>query len=432
MLARIKATFMLIGLGSLLLIAVFCFGLLQGLRDRAHILMNALGSIAKEKPWEPIVPQANDSLGELEQNFEKTLRLLCVDSDTKKVEHSKLESDSKNLERKLFEHNVHLSILRRTRYELDHEVLLSEVSEQFMNSYDLNFVLVHSLDKMGELIPLFLKEKSASEKKEVASHKGRTITFGTAQVKINQEYIDLSRRSIAGNLVLTKTVAQGMSPDGIQLISIPIRDSQNMCGVITMVADTSRIHYGGTELAFLDLLKRDLDAVFEAARRNDTRLFDQVTHLYNHTYFETQLTIEVMRARRTNSSLALVLIDIDNFHDFRDEEKVAKEVLVATAEIIQNICRTTDITARTSEQQFSLILPETPEEGATVVARKVQKMLEENITNTSHGPVTFTASVGLAMYPIDANIPKDLSQMVRLALKNAQDLGGNRYSRPNS
>jgi diguanylate cyclase (GGDEF)-like protein len=105
---------------------------------------------------------------------------------------------------------------------------------------------------------------------------------------------------------------------------------------------------------------------------------DGLTGLYNRRYFDQALEMEIDRAHRSNSSLSLLMCDIDFFKNYNDYygHVAGDQCIRAVAEILLENCqRSTDIAARYGGEEFALILPNSTREGALAVANRCNLMI---------------------------------------------------------
>jgi len=118
---------------------------------------------------------------------------------------------------------------------------------------------------------------------------------------------------------------------------------------------------------------------------------DPLTSLYNKRFFYEMLELNLRCAKRSNSRLGLLLIDIDNFKNLNDTygHISGDRALCRIAEILQEEVRESDIVARWGGDEFAIILPNTDEEKAYTVAERLRVAIErENIPH-------LTISVGI-------------------------------------
>ena len=171
-----------------------------------------------------------------------------------------------------------------------------------------------------------------------------------------------------------------------------------------------------------------LAAMFSRAQRElaAVAVTDELTGLANRRCFEQMLRLEWQRAARTNTPLALLMIDVDNFKAFNDQHGhwKADEVLQAFGQILKDCsARPGDLAARYGGEEFAVILPNTDTRSASVIAERIRvSMLEraQNVDNT-------TVSVGVvSMRPRPDRDAAVLVKAADTALYRAKANGRNR------
>ncbi len=131
-------------------------------------------------------------------------------------------------------------------------------------------------------------------------------------------------------------------------------------------------HYHRTQMASKD---RQLASVNNLSRQlMQIATHDELTDLYNFRYFEEQLLQEVTRAARYRRPLSLLMGDLDHFKAINDAygHPVGNRVLHAVAATIRALLRTGDVAARYGGEEIAVILAETTEHEAYLVAEKLR------------------------------------------------------------
>jgi len=128
---------------------------------------------------------------------------------------------------------------------------------------------------------------------------------------------------------------------------------------------------------------------------------DSLTQLYNRRYFERELEKAWRTARRDQTQLALLMIDIDNFKSYNDTcgHAAGDECLRQVARVIQqSLHRPGDIVARIGGEEFVVLLPGIDQSGAMVVAESIQSMLQQARLVHPSSPVSeyVTVSIGVS------------------------------------
>lgn len=126
---------------------------------------------------------------------------------------------------------------------------------------------------------------------------------------------------------------------------------------------------------------------------------DSLTQVKNRYYFDKKLPSEYRRAYRDKYAISLLIIDIDHFKSFNDNygHQTGDVVLQIVAKSIQDVVkRPSDAVTRYGGEEFTVLLPNTPKEGAYKVAEKIRKKIAELHINWQQQSLSVTASIGLA------------------------------------
>jgi diguanylate cyclase (GGDEF)-like protein len=173
-----------------------------------------------------------------------------------------------------------------------------------------------------------------------------------------------------------------------------------------------------------------LKGVREKDYYKELSITDGLTQLYNHRYFHELLERVITRARRYPQPVSLLILDIDDFKKYNDAHGhlAGDELLMKVAAVLSREAREADLVARYGGEEFGIILPETGKEGASILARRLRRIIEE--TKFEKEEVMprgcLTVSIGIATYPEDAQSREELIRKADEALYEAKDLGKNR------
>ncbi|WP_295641603.1 diguanylate cyclase [uncultured Methylibium sp.] len=132
---------------------------------------------------------------------------------------------------------------------------------------------------------------------------------------------------------------------------------------------------------------------------------DALTGLFNRRAADDRLGEEMARHRRSLSGLSVMLVDIDHFKRVNDTHGHAAgdAVLRELAQRLSRRCRNTDFIARFGGEEFVVLLPDTPVEGALALAEKMRRAVADEPMPGGVGLVTL--SIGIASpaeYFVDA------------------------------
>ena len=157
----------------------------------------------------------------------------------------------------------------------------------------------------------------------------------------------------------------------------------------------------------------------EAARR------DPLTDLLNRRGFQEAFDVELERARRTDAPLSVVVGDIDRFKRLNDVHGHAAgdAALKRIGEVVRSEKRSFDTAARVGGEEFAMLVPDTDEHGAYMLAERVRTHLEHAFEAQRPG---LTISLGVATYPLHGQSAESLLRAADQALYAAKRLGRNR------
>jgi two-component system cell cycle response regulator len=156
---------------------------------------------------------------------------------------------------------------------------------------------------------------------------------------------------------------------------------------------------------------------------------DPLTQALNRRALAVRLSSEMERARRYDSVIALLMIDLDHFKGVNDTlgHLAGDDVLREIVALLQGSIRSVDVVARYGGEEFVVVLPETGQPGAVKFAERLRERISEVAFGQAHGGVNLTVSIGVASYPSgDTETVNDLFARADEALYRAKAEGRNR------
>ncbi|HEY2324251.1 MAG TPA: EAL domain-containing protein [Thermoanaerobaculia bacterium] len=156
---------------------------------------------------------------------------------------------------------------------------------------------------------------------------------------------------------------------------------------------------------------------------------DVLTHLPNRRLFTDRLALGINRARRNGRSLAVMFIDLDHFKSVNDTlgHTAGDELLLEMSARLRECIREDDTVARLGGDEFTIILSDLrhPEDAAHV-AQKILETVQQPMT-ISGMPIELSASIGIALYPVDGFDVETLLRNADSAMYRAKESGRNNY-----
>ena len=300
------------------------------------------------------------------------------------------------------------------------EEALRESEERFRTLHEKPPVMVHSIDRDARLISVsdYWLEILGYERDEVL---GRSIV----------EFYTDEARQYAEEIVLPQFFKTGFNED------VPLQIVKKNGDILDILLSATAQY--GQEGEFDHSLAVMIDVTERKraeAHIEHLALYDSLTDLPNRFLFHDRLQNAVAQVERTDSALALLFLDLDDFKDVNDTlgHAAGDELLKAVAERLKSYLRDSDTVgrhnstlARLGGDEFTILLTNLSDPvGAAKVADRIIEdpsrpfAVGDNVIHTG-------ACIGIAVYPSHGGTPEELLKKADLALYRAKGEGRNRY-----
>lgn len=176
----------------------------------------------------------------------------------------------------------------------------------------------------------------------------------------------------------------------------------------------------------IDTLRKNLEKATAESR------MDFLTGVHNRRAFDEMISDYAQQAEKQLKDLCLLMIDIDHFKKFNDTygHQMGDEVIKVVARALTETLRGSDVVARFGGEEFAVLLPGTPTNGALVVAENIRKTiagkrLKRRDSDGDMGQIT--VSIGVARYRVgEGDTVPFLIKRADEALYSAKRAGRNR------
>jgi diguanylate cyclase (GGDEF)-like protein len=198
-----------------------------------------------------------------------------------------------------------------------------------------------------------------------------------------------------------------------------------------MIALTWEREHIAQELGELTGSLRDRNRQLRDARRQLTDLanVDELTGLGNRRLVNNVLAEEINRARRMDTELSLIMLDVDHFKNYNDSygHPAGDAVLQKLADVMQRAStRAGEVVARYGGEEFLLILPGVSAASAMRTASRLREMIDQEGIHHASSPVSASVTISqgvITVRPGSEHQPSDLIEMVDRALYSAKGAG---------
>jgi diguanylate cyclase (GGDEF)-like protein len=229
----------------------------------------------------------------------------------------------------------------------------------------------------------------------------------------------------------SRLVHMGIKKEGIKsFAAIPIIAKEQVLGLMA-VSSYSAQQFSQSAIRLLTTIANQIGMAIDNARLYERALqlafTDTLTGLYNRRYLLEELDREFARANRNESSLSLVIIDVDGLKAINDRfgHNQGDVVLTRLGRILKRNTRASDVAARWGGDEFVLLAPDTDSQGASMIGERIRSQVEQCRPTIAKQEISISVSVGIASYPVHASRLTELIKRADQAMYNAKGLGKN-------
>ncbi len=215
------------------------------------------------------------------------------------------------------------------------------------------------------------------------------------------------------------------------LAILPLRTAQQTVGVLELVAkenDEDFLESRELHNTIAEHLALALNSAILFEKVETLATTDPLTGIANHRTLQEFLAKTVIDAERDERPVGVVMIDVDHFRKFNEEEghNCGDEVLRLVAQVLKSNMRPQDLAARYGGEEFTLILPGMDVRSTTAIAERVRSEIARiEFCNLEGSGRHITASLGCSVFPPAGTTPADLLKSADIALYEAKRGGRN-------
>ncbi|MBF7073867.1 diguanylate cyclase [Glaciecola sp. MH2013] len=146
------------------------------------------------------------------------------------------------------------------------------------------------------------------------------------------------------------------------------------------------------------LAKQNIEGLNERLR--EVSRVDGLTGLFNRRYWQERFEREFKMALRHNPPMCAIMLDIDHFKKVNDTygHHAGDLVIQRLAKLVKLATRETDIPGRYGGEEFAVVLPDTTEKNAFIVAERLRKLVSLDAVQYEDIEIKFTVSIGIAQF----------------------------------
>jgi diguanylate cyclase (GGDEF)-like protein len=215
------------------------------------------------------------------------------------------------------------------------------------------------------------------------------------------------------------------------LLAVPLRARNRTLGALVLTG--ARGSFDASSRRVLEIMANQAAATIQLIKDKEQQrqlaVRDGLTGLYNRRAFGELLAAAIANEdRRTGGSLGLVLLDIDHFKKLNDTygHPAGDAALRSLARLLGLHLRKGDHAARYGGEEFVVVLPGSDEERAIGAAERLRSALQKHRFVFEGARIPLSASLGVAVWPVDGREADALVSAADRALYAAKQSGRNR------
>ncbi|HEX7808948.1 MAG TPA: EAL domain-containing protein [Thermoanaerobaculia bacterium] len=220
---------------------------------------------------------------------------------------------------------------------------------------------------------------------------------------------------------------------------IELRRSSHTFSYRARRKDGSEVWFETTSRALINPVTKTIDEIVSVSRDISERrraeeqieyqaYHDSLTGLPNRLLFRDRLTIALAHAKRQESGVAVMFLDLDRFKLVNDTlgHSLGDELLRVIATRLRSVLREGDTIARMGGDEFTVLLGDLRDSNAATIAQKLLDTVAEPVRIEGH-ELYVTTSIGIALFPNDGETAESLLKNADAAMYRAKDLGRNSF-----
>lgn len=210
---------------------------------------------------------------------------------------------------------------------------------------------------------------------------------------------------------------------------VPIRFREELIGMIILSERKDGEAYSQQEMDLLYTLVNNVAVVIENAKIYENAKkqanTDGLTKLYNHRYFHERLKEYLSETQHDTFSIAMIDVDLFKLYNDIHGHSAGDRALMKIADVLMKSIRKNDIAARYGGEEFAILFPDMDGKEALEIIESIRGEVEHVFCDSNKNNEFLTISAGVASYPRDGKVAKEVLDSADKAMYIAKHNGRN-------
>ncbi len=377
-------------------------------------LLSQKADLIAQGKWGSLIHSAaKDEIGHLTQSFNHM--------------SSNLKENQNRLEQKIADLITLQRLSSRVSSVLEKEELMQLIVTLFcdISSFSAGMLLVFRPEEKH-----FVVQSAVGIDKEEIQKAHYLPEETLAGLALQQKSILFIEDHLLDRRVAAQSIHRKKHEKPMMILALPLIAKGKELGTVILERPSEQREAVRVDEVLLMTLANHAAIALENAHLYEMAVEDGLTKVFVNRYFHFRLKEEVEQAKRYQTALSLVFLDLDSFKPINDTygHQVGDKILIQTAQLMKQTFRSTDVVCRYGGDEFAVILPRTKGEEAVLICERLRREVEKLGTPVDSKIILrVTLSIGVAAWT--ESMDKDaLIKAADTALYVSKSSGRNRVS----